>query len=182
MEKEAKAALKRAATKEMVPAIRAALAADIKHPGSHRGPAGNRGRKGPLERNVTARQVRKRSGELVAYGVGPRAWWAGWFIRGTKKHVITAKGLGLTASSTAVRSINKLRAGGYQSMRSNSMKARAQALAFSGVYRQQVEHPGTSGHDSVARAARGRSPAIQKRLRDDLFAHVSQSARKGVRR
>lgn len=91
LRREATNSLKRSGRTEVAPAISAAIAGAVENPGSHRGPSGNRGRGGPLETSVKALVAKRRPGELVAISVKPRAYWAGWFIRGTKPHTIKAK-------------------------------------------------------------------------------------------
>lgn len=44
-----------------------------------------------LRDTVTVRKLRRRPGELFAFGVGPRGFTKWWVIRGTKPHVIRAK-------------------------------------------------------------------------------------------
>lgn len=41
-----------------------------------------------LRDTVTARRIRRRNGELFAYGVGPRKFTRYWVVRGTRPHVI----------------------------------------------------------------------------------------------
>lgn len=164
---------RRTARSVAVPAMRRQMQADFKRPGSHRPPkkkdgSGERstpkpGQGGPAERNVTVRSLRKRSGELVALSVGPRAWYAHWPIAGTRPHVIRASGVGGRASNAEVRRFNRL--GGRASVEGIS-----QALAFSGRYRTQVHHPGVRGTDSIRKAVVGIAPTMNARYVTDLQA------------
>lgn len=140
LRREATNSLKRSGRAEVAPAITAAIVAAVEKPGSHRGPPGKKGRGGPLETSVKALAARRRSGELVAVAVKPRAYWAGWFIRGTKEHTIRAKN--------------------------------AAALSIGGGFYASVQHPGSKPHDVIGPAARNKAAAVQRHLRDDLFAHL----------
>ena len=146
LRREATTSLKRAGRMDVAPAISAAIAGAVEKPNSHRGPAGKRGRGGPLEKSVKALVAKRRSGELVAVRVLPRAYWAGWFVRGTAAHVIRAKN--------------------------------AKALAVAGGFYSEVQHPGAKPHNVIGPAARGKAPAVQRRLRDDLFRHLVASSRR----
>lgn len=139
---------------------------------------GKRGRKGPLSRTVTVRTIRRRSGELVALQVGPRAWYKHFVIRGTAAHVITARDSeGVAAESADVRRINRFEAGGYTSDRANSRKALRLAKAARSRFVFRVQHPGARGNDFVARAARGQGEHIRHALIADLRVRVETAAR-----
>lgn len=138
---------------------------------------GKRGRKGPLSRNVTARKVRARQGELVAISVGPRAWYKHFVIRGTRPHVIAAQGAdGARAGSSDIRRINRYEAGGYTSDRANSRKALRLARAASGRFVVRVRHPGARGNDFVRRAARGQAGPLRQALARDIEARFAAKA------
>lgn len=83
--------LKSAVDREAKARAKAEVAADIKKPGSHRGPPGNPGKTGPMVKSVRSRKLRTRSGEIVAYSLQPRAWYAGLRTRGVRPHRIEPK-------------------------------------------------------------------------------------------
>lgn len=143
--------LRRSARGVVVPAMRRQMAADFKRTGSHQSkvkPA--RGQAGPAERNVTVRTVRRRSGEVVALSIGPRAWYSHFPIGGTKPHVITARGL----SARQVRQLNRGTA--------------PRALVIGSRFLAKVNHPGSRGTDSVTKAARGVTDQLNARYVSDL--------------
>ncbi len=50
-----------------------------------------RGTSGPMARSVRPKQYRRRGlkqGEMIAIGVGPRAWYKHWVIQGTQPHTL----------------------------------------------------------------------------------------------
>lgn len=135
---------------------------------------GKRGSKGPLSRNVTARKLRTRQGELVAISVGPRAWYKHFVIRGTRPHIIEARDAGgVRAESADIRRINRYEAGGYTSDRANSRHALRLARAAQGRFVSRVRHPGARGNDFVSRAARGQAGPLRMALARDIEARFA---------
>jgi hypothetical protein len=147
LKKGASKAMRSAVRAVLVPAMKRELSSDIARPGSHRGPKGKAGRTGPLASKVTVKVVRNRSRELVALSAGPRAWYRHFFLKGTGPHVIRAK------------------------------NGRALLIGAGGTPRYEVQHPGSRGHSSVYRAARGQASNIQRRLASDMSRHVAQAGR-----
>lgn len=93
---------------------------------------------GNLKRSIKAARARIRTGEIVAVKVGPsrQAWYAHFVIRGTRPHIIQARGL----SPRGVRSFNRaLRGGGARG-------AAAKALLVSGALYPMVHHPGATAN------------------------------------
>jgi hypothetical protein len=151
----------------VVPEMKRQMAADFKRPGSHRPKEGlkvKRGQSGPTARNVTVRSVRKRSGELVAKSAGPRSWYSHFPIGGTRAHVITAAGL----DARSVRQLNRGTA--------------SRALRIAGAFAARVEHPGSRGTNSIAKAVQAVVPRLNARYRSDLEAayqkHLVQPTRR----
>jgi hypothetical protein len=151
------------ANSEMVPAMKAATPI---------GP-GKRGRNphapGTLQRSMRATRARKRPGEMVAVKVGPRtttgsrstrAWYAHFVVRGTKPHLISAPGL----SPRTIRRINR-----------GITRGEARALAFNGIIRSAVRHPGARANDGYVRAGRSRIPALEQRLVQMLTSPEARS-------
>lgn len=165
--------LSRTARGVVVPAMRRQMASDFKRTGSHKdrkGVSPKRGQGGPAESNVTVRSTRKRHGELVALGVGPRAWYGHFPIGGTKPHVISATGrgpFGRQAPSSVVRSINREYTG-RTTRSSGALTRTGRALYIQGYYRERVQHPGSRGTDSITRAVRGITDQLDARYGADL--------------
>lgn len=151
----------------VVPEMKRQMNADFAKPGSHRPKKGltvKRGQSGPTARNVTVRSVRKRSGELVAKSVGPRSWYSHFPIGGTKRHIISARGL----DARAVRSLNRGTA--------------TAALRIAGQFVAKVEHPGSRGTNSVEKATQRVMARLNARYVSDLEAayqkHLVQPTRR----
>lgn len=154
--------LTRALRSEVVPAMK--VAAPVS-------PQGMRGeyphRSGTLRRSIGVRAIRKRHHEIVALKVGPRttkgdpstrAWYARFVVRGTRPHIISARHL----SSGQVRRINQGRG--------------AVALAFGGIVRAAVRHPGARRNPRFIHAGRGRTAAVQRQLIEELLKpHAGRS-------
>jgi hypothetical protein len=156
--------------KEVVPRLKAEAKRQVEHPGSHRGPAGKRGRGGPLEDKITVRKVRLRSGEVAAFTVSSRAWYAHFFTQGTRPHLIAARhSSGQRASSRAVRSFNR------------GTMAGAAALSFAGIYAARVDHPGSPAHDWVRSAGAQAGRRVQARVLDDIRAAVVKARSRPAR-
>lgn len=175
--KLASASMKRS-SKGLITAIRReAPIGPSPHASSDRG---KRGRKGPLSRNVTARQVRTRQGEMVAISVAPRAWYKHFVIRGTRRHVIEASAGGVRATGSQVRAINRLERDEYVSARvvrrRGEVIGRTRALIIANTFRTRVEHPGARGDDFVARAARGQVAVFRAALARDIEARFEAAA------
>lgn len=145
-----------------------------KGPAPHRSSArGRRGKKGPLSRNVTVRTIRRRSGEMVALQVGPRAWYKHFVIRGTRSHVIQASDRsGSVAQGADLRRINRFESGHYL-----TRKGRLGAMLVHSRFVFRVRHPGAHGDDFVARAARGQGERVRAALVDDMRTRVEAAAR-----
>lgn len=150
----------------VVPAIKRQMSSDFKDLGSHREPKDSsgtprkprRGRGGPAEKNVTVRKVRKRGGELVAIGVGPRAWYAHFPIAGTRPHVISTRAVGARGTDSRARRINR----GTETLTDRG------ALAFGGRFATVVNHPGSRGTNSVQKAVQGVERQVNERYAADL--------------
>jgi hypothetical protein len=140
--------------KDVVPAMRAAA------PVSSRGMGGrNPHAPGTLKRAIDVRVARKRTGEMVALRAGPsgrrgpastRAWYAHFPVRGTKPHLISAPGL----SSSAVRRINR---------------SGARALAFNGIIRGAVMHPGARANPAYVEAGKARMATLNRHIAAELL-------------
>ena len=85
-------ALSSAATRVVVPEMQREVASSVKGKSPRRpsdmGPP-KRGTQGPLAKSVRSKQLRKRAShqsEMVAIGVGPRAWYKHFVIQGTQPH------------------------------------------------------------------------------------------------
>jgi len=66
-----------------------------------------------------------------------------------------------------------------RSTRPHVIRARnGRALLVGGEPRFEVQHPGSRGHSSVYRAARGQASSIQRQLAHDMEQQVQQSRRK----
>lgn len=182
LEKALGAGLSKALRSEVVKAMKAEARAAMKDPGSHKGHPGKAGRTGPLEQKITVRKVRRRGREVIAYGVASRAWWDHLFTRPTRRHVIEAKAGRTSASGRQLRAINRLERGEYVGTTTRSLRAQSAALFYSGVFRDRVEHPGTSGSDWVARAGRRVGPRVQGAMVVHLSKHIAEASRRANRR
>lgn len=162
----------------VIPAMKRQMAADFKKKGSHKNPRGvenGRGQGGPAERNVTARRGRLRSGELVAVGFGPRAWWSHFPIIGTRAHSLEAKRPGRSPYSVIPAMSNA--AAGRRARRAMGVRA----ISFSGPTgpamtrgavraNRGLRSPGTRGTDSIRKAVQGVVPRLNERYAADLNA------------
>lgn len=161
-----------------VPAMKRQMAADFKNLGSHKEPrrkdgSGERskpkpGRQGPAERNVRIRRLRKRGNEIVAIAAGPRAWYAHYPIGGTRPHVIAASGLGGVATSSIVRSMNRDYTGKRLITKDGQLTRSGRALLIGNLYATRVQHPGSTGTNSIQKAIRGIEPQMNARYATDL--------------
>lgn len=183
--KTSEAVVQRATTRAGVPLLRMELKAAMRRPGSHRdkrtlgnglhGPPKppKRGTKGPLERNVTVRNIRKRKGEMVAKSLAPRAWYRHFFIGGTKPHIIEARDdTGARATSGEVRTINRLEGGYY---RGNPSEVRA--LKVGERFYARVRHPGGPQHNVIDPLAGPLASLIQRELTEELLRKTAAAVR-----
>jgi hypothetical protein len=121
-------------------------------------------------RKITARRIRTRSGEFVAVSVKHRGWpgtVAAWTIKGTKPHVIRARGAGKTGVDSRARRINR---------GTETIPDRA-ALFFGGRYAMVVDHPGAEPTDFVHDAVQGIEKQVLDELARDLFRQADKAAR-----
>lgn len=121
-------------------------------------------------RRVTARRVRTRAGELVAISVKHRGWEgtvAAWTVRGTRPHIVRARGSGQTGVDSRARRINR----GTETVRDRG------ALAFGGRFASLVEHPGAEPTPFVHDAAQGLEGPIMDALAADLFRQIERAKR-----
>jgi hypothetical protein len=89
-------ALTAAAQSIVVPVMRAEIAGSVKGKSPSPRPtwmgSPKRGKQGPLSKSVRSKQLRKRSArsgdEMIAIGVGPRAWYKHFVIQGTRAHTL----------------------------------------------------------------------------------------------
>lgn len=181
------ASMARTMRRVVVPELKAEARSQTKRVGSHRDRKGvttKPGRGGPMSAKITVRNVRKRrSSETVAISAASRAWYDHFFTRGTRPHVIAARtGPGGTAATgRQVRAINRLAREEY-STGSRSRGGQARALFFGGVFREQVQHPGSPAHDWVGPVARRAGPRLERELVNDLTTHVAAASRRAARR
>lgn len=168
LEKTTRESLGRSAVKIIAPRL-------AENPGwKYGGHGGANPTKGLLgnRRKITARKVRTRHGEMVAISVKPRGW-AGtveaWVVKGTRPHVIRARGAGQSGVDSRARRINR----GTETLRDRG------ALAFGGRFAQVVKHPGAEPtnyiHDAIA-------PSMERQVVDqlekDIFAAVARAKRR----
>lgn len=143
--------LKNTVQRSMSDAARTILVPAIKSK-APRGPAphtsaakGKRGREGPLSRNVTVKQARKRdarvNNEMVSMNTGPRAWYRHFVIQGTQPHSL--------AKGASVR----------KGLRQN-------------VGRQ---HPGSQDNNFVEEAVTGKNTELARATGDALIRRFKQA-------
>lgn len=112
-----------------------------------------RGTQGPLAKSVRAKQLRRRAqfqGEMVAVGVGPRAWYKHFVIQGTQPH-------GLLRGAR---------------VRSGRLQAESQ--------RAGRWHGGARSNDIVGRTGRSIAPTVQQTLgRAVVDSFARQMAKRG---
>ena len=94
--------LRKTTSKSLTQAVRAVVIPEMRNVvsssvrgSSPRRPSGmappKRGTSGPLAKSVRSKQYRRRGmrqGEMIAIGVGPRAWYKHWVIQGTQAHTL----------------------------------------------------------------------------------------------
>lgn len=179
------AVVKKVSTRSGVPLMRAAARAAMKKPGSHRdrrtlggglhGPVKlpKQGRRGPIEKNITVRNIKRRRGEMVAMAIAPRAWYRHFFIGRTKRHVIEARdAAGERATSGEVRTINRLSAGYYRGNPSE-----VHALKVGDRFFARVYHPGTSENNFIDPVSGQIARAAQVELTEELLRKTAAAVR-----
>lgn len=170
LEKTTRQSLGRSAQKIIAP--RLAAASGWKY-GGHGGRYPTKGILGKRQ-SITARRLKTQPGEFVAISVKPRGW-AGtveaWVVKGTKPHVIRARGGSQSQSGTdsRARRINR----GTETLRDRG------ALLVGGRFISVVQHPGAQPRDYIHDAMTPDVAAqVQEQLVKDIFAAMERAKRK----
>ena len=141
--------------------------------GGHGGRYPTRGLLGD-RRKITARKVRTRAGEMVAISVKPRGW-AGtveaWVVKGTKPHVIRARGGSHSQSGvdSRARRINR----GTETLGDRG------ALRVGGRFLAVVHHPGAQPKDYIHDAVS--DPAIPRLIVEQLGKDIDAAMKRAAR-
>jgi hypothetical protein len=141
--------------------------------------AAPRGKTGRLERAIDIRSLPAKSGELVAFKVGPggkrgpnKAWYAHMVVGGTKPHLITPRGLAGGRGSPNIFFSRLARS-------ANRPERGAMALAFGGLLVRYVRHPGAHPDDLYIRYGLARVKHVEARLTARLIRMSEQSSPTG---